>query len=126
MNRRDHSIDWTWRAVNGYPDQFARDRLVMLERNASFAAGDSGYSSWDQMADGTIVAVDYTCGDPGEAASDLAILPDPPGYAVKHPSDDDRATPGYSSLILEKTLMALPLRDSGSATRRPCSFNGGV
>jgi hypothetical protein len=63
-NRRDHSVVWQWRATSGYPDQFARDHLVMLERNASFAAGDSGYSSWDQMGDGTVVAVDYTCGDP--------------------------------------------------------------
>jgi hypothetical protein len=58
---------WTWTGADGYPDQFARDRLVLLERNASFAAGDSGYSSWDQLPDGTAVVVDYTSGSPARS-----------------------------------------------------------
>ena len=63
-NRRDHSIDWKWSPRSGYPDQFRRDRVIRLEPNASFAAGDSGYSDWAQLADGTVVVVDYTAGDP--------------------------------------------------------------
>jgi hypothetical protein len=63
-NRRDHSIDWSWDARRGYPDQFRRDRVVRLERNGAFSAGDSGYSSWAQLRDGTVVVVDYTSGDP--------------------------------------------------------------
>lgn len=64
-NRRDHSVEWSWSATKGYPDQFRRDRILILERNASFAGGDSGYSSWDQLPDGSIVAVDYTSGEEG-------------------------------------------------------------
>jgi hypothetical protein len=63
-NRRDHSIDWRWSASAGYPDQFRRDRVIRMEKNASFAAGDSGYSSWAQLPDGTVVVGDYTAGDP--------------------------------------------------------------
>lgn len=63
-NKNDHSIDWKWTAGEGYPDQFRRSRIVRLDRNASFAAGNSGYSGWTQMKDGTIVICDYTCGNP--------------------------------------------------------------
>jgi hypothetical protein len=63
-NRRDHSLDWRWSPSDGYPDQFRRDRVIRLEKNGSFAAGDSGYSSWDQLPDGTIVVGDYSCGNP--------------------------------------------------------------
>lgn len=63
-NRRDHSIDWRWTPQDGYPDQFRRDNVIRLERNGSFAAGDSGYSSWAQLRDGTAVVVDYTSGEP--------------------------------------------------------------
>jgi hypothetical protein len=64
-NRRDHSIDWSWSPKQGYPDQFRRDRVIRLERNASFSAGDSGYSNWAQLADGSAVVVDYTSGEKG-------------------------------------------------------------
>ena len=33
---------------------------IVLERNATFITGDSGYSSWDELPDGNVVAVDYT------------------------------------------------------------------
>lgn len=66
-NRRDFSIDWRWTPGQGYPDQFYRDRVTRLEKNGSFAAGDSGYSSWAQHPDGTIVVADYTCGNPPAA-----------------------------------------------------------
>lgn len=66
-NRRDFSIDWSWSPKNGYPDQFRRDRVVRLEKNGSFAAGDSGYSNWAQLRDGTIVVADYTSGNPPAA-----------------------------------------------------------
>jgi hypothetical protein len=65
-NKKDHSIDWKWNASEGFPDQFRRSRMVRLDKNASFSAGHSGYSGWDQMADGTIAISDYTCG-PGPA-----------------------------------------------------------
>ncbi|MBL8178582.1 MAG: exo-alpha-sialidase [Bryobacterales bacterium] len=63
-NRRDFSIDWRWTPSQGFPDQFYRDRVTRLEKNGSFAAGDSGYSSWAQHPDGAIVVADYTCGNP--------------------------------------------------------------
>lgn len=58
-NRDDYSIDWKWTPEKGYPDQFRRDRVVVLD-NAFFA--DTGYSSWTQRPDGKIVIVDYTTG----------------------------------------------------------------
>ena len=64
-NRRDHSIDWKWTPRDGFPDQFRRDRIVRVERNGSFVAGDSGYSSWDQLADGSVIIGDYTGGVEG-------------------------------------------------------------
>lgn len=63
-NRRDHSIDWKWNAQQGFPDQFRRNRIVRLDRNGSFSPGNSGYSGWAQMKDGTIVIGDYTVGNP--------------------------------------------------------------
>lgn len=64
-NNDQHSIEWAWRASEGYPDQFRRDRLVMLDQ--AFSA-DCGYSSWTQLPDGTIVIVDYTTGSQDEYA----------------------------------------------------------
>ncbi len=63
-NRKDHSIDWRWNARDGFPDQFRRDRIVRLDRNGSFSAGNSGYSGWTQRKDGSIVIADYTVGFP--------------------------------------------------------------
>ncbi|MDQ3685018.1 MAG: hypothetical protein M3430_05380 [Acidobacteriota bacterium] len=62
-NRRDHSIDWRWSARQGFPDQFRRDRMIAVERNANFSAGNSGYSGWTQTPDGKIIIVDYTESD---------------------------------------------------------------
>jgi hypothetical protein len=64
QNRRDHSVEWRWSAKDGFPDQFRRDRVIRLERNGTFAAGNSGYSNWTQLPDGTVVVVDYTSGNP--------------------------------------------------------------
>lgn len=59
-NPDTHSINWNWTAKSGtYPDQFRRDRVVELD--ISFHA-DTGYGSWDQLPDGTIVILDYTNG----------------------------------------------------------------
>lgn len=63
-NRRDHSIDWSWTARKGYPDQFRRDRVLMLEPNGTFSLGNSGYSAWAELPDGKIVMVDYTSSNP--------------------------------------------------------------
>ena len=54
-NPGDYSIDWNWRAKDGFPDQFQRDRMVVLDYTS-----DSGYSDWTQLRDGTIVIADYT------------------------------------------------------------------
>ena len=62
-NRDDHSMDWKWEAKDGYPDQFRRDRLVLVDRS-NFTMGDNGYSGWTQTEDGTVVIADYTCGSP--------------------------------------------------------------
>jgi hypothetical protein len=56
-NALDYSIEWDWSPAKGYPDQFRRDRLVVLDE-AYFA--DCGYSSWTQLPDGKIVILDYT------------------------------------------------------------------
>lgn len=56
-NAIDYSIDWKWSPSQGYPDQFRRDRIVVLDE-AYFA--DCGYSSWTQLPDGKIVILDYT------------------------------------------------------------------
>jgi hypothetical protein len=58
-NAIDYSIDWSWKPAQGYPDQFRRDREVVLD-HAYFA--DCGYSSWTQLPDGNIVILDYTTG----------------------------------------------------------------
>ncbi len=58
-NEKDTSIDWSWNPARGYPDQFRRDRTVVLDY--SYPA-DCGYSSWTQLPDGRIVIVDYTTG----------------------------------------------------------------
>jgi hypothetical protein len=63
-NRRDHSIDWSWTPRQGYPDQFRRDRVLLLERNGSFSAGNNGFSAWAQLPSGEIVVVDYTSSNP--------------------------------------------------------------
>jgi hypothetical protein len=64
---RDHSIDWRWTPAQGYPDQFRRDRTVVLDY--AYPSADCGYSSWTQLPDGRIVIVDYTnARDPGETA----------------------------------------------------------
>src|SRR5690606_23628175 len=56
---RDYSIDWAWTPAKGYPDQFRRDRVVVLDVSYS---SDCGYSSWTQLPDGRIVIVDFTNG----------------------------------------------------------------
>jgi hypothetical protein len=56
---RDYSIDWRWTPAKGYPDQFRRDRVAVLDVAYS---SDCGYSSWTQLPDGKIVIVDYTNG----------------------------------------------------------------
>lgn len=66
-NAQDTSIDWHWNPARGYPDQFRRDRTVLLDH--AFPSSDCGYSSWTQLPDGKIVIVDYT------NASNLAKLP---------------------------------------------------
>jgi hypothetical protein len=55
---RDSSINWRWTPAQGYPDQFRRDRTVVLDY--AYPASDCGYSSWTQLPDGKIVIVDYT------------------------------------------------------------------
>jgi len=56
-NALDYSVEWDWTPAKGYPDQFRRDRIVVLDE-AFFA--DCGYSSWTQLPDGDIVILDYT------------------------------------------------------------------
>lgn len=63
-NVGDYSIDWKWNPAKGYPDQFRRDRIVVLDRTAA-SHGDSGYSGWTQAADGSIIIADYTVGGNG-------------------------------------------------------------
>jgi len=58
-NADDYSIDWSWVPSQGYPDQFRRDRTVVLDY--AYPA-DCGYSSWTQLPDGKIIIVDYTTG----------------------------------------------------------------
>jgi hypothetical protein len=62
-NPDDYSVEWQWQASAGYPDQFRRDRFVLLDRSG-FSAGDNGYPQWVQQEDGSIVIIDYTKGSP--------------------------------------------------------------
>lgn len=81
-NPDDYSIDWRWDPSKGYPDQFRRDRVVVLD-NAFFA--DTGYSSWTQQLDGRIVIMDYTTGELrsfGHAGEDKAKSPFIRAYLV--------------------------------------------
>ena len=54
-NPQDYSIDWSWESAKGFPDQFQRDRVVVLDYTS-----DSGYSDWTQLQYGTIVVADYS------------------------------------------------------------------
>lgn len=54
-NTDDYSIDWHWATNDGFPDQFRRNREVLLDRSS-----DSGYSAWTQLPDGQVVILDYT------------------------------------------------------------------
>ncbi len=63
---RDTSIEWRWTPAGGYPDQFRRDRTVVLDYAHP---ADCGYSSWTQLPDGKIVIVDYTNGGSLESFS---------------------------------------------------------
>ncbi len=58
-NLTDYDIDWSWNPAKGYPDQFRRDRTVVLDYSYP---GDCGYSSSTQLPDGRIIIVDYTTG----------------------------------------------------------------
>jgi hypothetical protein len=57
VNKDTYSIDWKWKPADGYPDQFRRDREVILDYANS---SDCGYSSWTELPDGKIVIVNYT------------------------------------------------------------------
>ena len=57
-NPADYTINWSWNGANGFPDQFQRDRMVVLDYTS-----DSGYSDWTQLEDGTIVIADYASTD---------------------------------------------------------------
>ena len=65
-NSLDYSVDWSWDPSKGYPDQFRRDRVVVLDY--AYPA-DCGYSSWTQKPDGGIVILDYTNGGSMESYS---------------------------------------------------------
>lgn len=65
-NANDTSIDWYWTPTQGYPDQFRRDRTVVLDYANS---ADCGYSSWTQSTDSQIVILDYTTGGDLESFS---------------------------------------------------------
>lgn len=55
---------WQWDASSGvYPDQYRRNRMVMLEIEGSNKNSDVGYGGWTQLDDGTIFVADYTRGD---------------------------------------------------------------
>lgn len=96
---RDYSIDWRWTPADGYPDQFRRDRTVVLDY--AYPASDCGYSSWTQLPDGRIVIVDYTnLRHPGAAA------------AGDHPRNLIRAY-----LVTEADLLRPPT--GAGAVRRP-------
>lgn len=58
-NKEDFAVRWEWNAGQGYPDQFRRDRFVLLDKGSLFI-GDNGYGGWTQLEDGSIVIVDYT------------------------------------------------------------------
>lgn len=84
-DERDYSIDWSWSPESGYPDQFRRDRTVVLD---IAYAGDCGYSSWTQLPDGKIVILDYTNGGSLESYS-WGGDGDPPFIRAYHVTEAD-------------------------------------
>ena len=72
-NKSDYDIDWQWDSSKGYPDQFRRDRIVLLDRIAS-SFGHSGYSGWTQLENGKIVIADYTVGGNGNTPAKMPFI----------------------------------------------------
>ena len=55
---------WQWSATDAvYPDQYLRNRQIMLETEGSYKQSDCGYGSWVQLDDGSILVMNYTRGD---------------------------------------------------------------
>ena len=72
-NKNDYDIDWQWDPSKGYPDQFRRDRIVLLDKIAS-SPGHCGYAGSTQMDDGTIVITDYTVGGNGGKPAKMPFI----------------------------------------------------
>lgn len=63
---------WRWEAVSGaYPNQYAIDRTLELDYNATSPRPDHGYSSWVRFPDGEIFVADYTNEDAPQGKSQL-------------------------------------------------------
>ncbi|MCG8319001.1 MAG: glycoside hydrolase [Cytophagales bacterium] len=72
-NKNDYNINWQWDPGKGYPDQFRRDRIILLDKIAS-SPGHCGYSGATQMEDGTIVITDYTVGGNGGKPAKMPFI----------------------------------------------------
>ncbi|QHI69846.1 LamG-like jellyroll fold domain-containing protein [Tichowtungia aerotolerans] len=87
------SWHWTWAVEDWvYPDQYKRDRLIMLEPEGADWSTDYGYGGWVQLHDGSIYAVDYTLGEEGTVGDRGSLGADPfiRGYRL-YESDFDFA-----------------------------------
>lgn len=112
------SYHWQWSAASGvYPDQYKRDRLIMLEPEGSDWSTDYGYGGWTQLKDGSIYVVDYTRGEESSVPKKPFIR----GYRL-YESDFDSVKPTNALLYLEA---ADPGADAANVWK-PVSGSGGT
>lgn len=91
------SYRWQWSATNNvYPDQYKRDRLIMMEPEGASWATDYGYGGWTQLNDGSIYVVDYTRGEGPNPPAKPFIR----GYRL-YESDFESVKPASALLHLE-------------------------
>ena len=115
------SYHWEWLITDQvYPDQYKRDRLIMLEPEGADWSTDYGYGGWTQLDDGSIYVVDYTHGEEG-TVEDRGGSPFIRGYRL-YESDFDMAPEVGESLELNAAFAGSdpdnvwePLRGSGGA-----------
>ncbi len=112
------SYHWQWSVTNNiYPDQFKRDRLIMMETEGASWSTDYGYGGWTQLKDGSIYVVDYTRGEGPNPSAKPFIR----GYRL-YESDFDPVT----SAIAELYLDAADAGTNASNVWNPVIGSGGV
>lgn len=50
---------WNWRPEDGFPDEYARSRILALTTELKASPGDYGYSGWVEIAEGEFLCVHH-------------------------------------------------------------------